>query len=102
MKRKSELAKLVRRVEGRPAKRTHKKEGANFTPAYWRTDPDLAQVVMILTNSPEKKRAIQDSKGVTTQTLNNWCSGRTKRPYNVTLSFVMEGLGYRRKWEKAE
>jgi hypothetical protein len=73
---------------------------ANFVPAYHRTDPDLAQVVMILNNSPEKKRAIQDSKGVTTQTLNNWVSGRTKRPYNVTLTFVMEGLGYRRKWEK--
>lgn len=72
----------------------------NFVPAYHRTDPDLAQVVMILNNSPEKKRAIQDSRGVTTQTLNNWVSGRTKRPYNVTLTFVMEGLGYRRKWEK--
>jgi hypothetical protein len=55
---------------------------------------------MILKNSPEKKRAIEQSRGVTTQCLNNWVSGRTKRPYNVTLSFVMEGLGYRRKWEK--
>ena len=97
MKKKSELEKLVRHVEGRPAKRTPQR---NWTPAYHRTDPDLAQVVMILQNSPEKKKAIEKSKGVTTQTLNNWVSGRTKRPYNVTLSFVMEGLGYRRKWEK--
>lgn len=72
----------------------------NFVPAYWRTDPDLAQVVMILKNSPEKKAAIEGSKGVTRQTMNNWVSGRTKRPYNVTLTFVMEGLGYRRRWEK--
>ena len=76
-----------------------KKQGSNWTPAYHRTDPDLAQVLLLLKNLADKE-SVADRAGVTIQTLNNWISGRVKRPYNVTLSSVMSVLGYRRRWEK--
>ena len=33
-------------------------------------------------------------------TINNWLSGQTRRPQNLTLTWVGYALGYQRKWTK--
>ena len=57
-------------------------------------EPLLHRTVMLINDSGVSNRVIAERCGVTTQTLNNWKSGRTKRPQVPTMRFVLRAIGY--------
>lgn len=69
-------------------------------------DPDLEWIAQIIQESELPSYVISDltakvSKGavrVATQTIDNWCNGKTRRPQNFTISWVALALGYERTW----
>lgn len=71
-------------------------------------DPELEEVCSIIDKSGLSSVEIsskiaqlsKSSASVTPATIDNWLSGKTKRPQNYTLTWVMSALGYERKWRK--
>lgn len=45
-------------------------------------------------------KATAGSYRVSESTIANWLNGKTRRPQNLTLSWVGYALGYRREWTK--
>ena len=62
-------------------------------------DPDLAQVCLLLRNQ-NSLTYVSEKSGVSKTCMRNWMSGKTKRPYNVTITFVMRALGYGKRWTR--
>jgi len=61
-------------------------------------DPVRDEVVALIEESGMSLEAIsRKSGGVSTTTLRRWINGATRRPQNVTLDFVLRGLGYERR-----
>jgi hypothetical protein len=73
--------------------------GRNYTPAVRQQDPDLAQVTLLLRNHLNLKHVAEQS-GVSVTCMRKWMKGETKRPYNVTITFVMRAMGYGKRWSK--
>lgn len=71
-------------------------------------DPELEEVCSIVSKSGLSSAEIsskitqlsKSSASVAPTTIDNWLSGKTKRPQNYTLTWVMSALGYERKWRK--
>ncbi len=65
-------------------------------------DPELSEVIQIILNSGISKSGISQRCGVSTATLNAWLTGKTRRPQNITISFVAKACGFKRKWERTD
>ena len=83
--------------------REHKRPKANRLPSRQEAtvrsvdrDPELDQVLELLLQSPKSWARISEESGVARATIRNWELGRTKRPQNVTIKFVMRAIGYER------
>jgi hypothetical protein len=81
-------------------KKLTNKQRSNYVAAINQQDPDLQQVILLLKNTKQSWLSISNRSGVSKTTLRKWTKGQTRRPFNVTLTFVMEAMGYSRRWEK--
>lgn len=63
-------------------------------------DPVVDEVREAIRKSGMSLKWISDTSGVSPGTLSKWDKGSTKRPQNLTVTFVMNALGYKRAWEK--
>lgn len=59
-------------------------------------DPVLDQVLDCIESSNHSLTWISAKSGVSVTTLINWRSGKTRRPQNVTIDFVLRACGYKR------
>lgn len=59
-------------------------------------DPMLDQVLECMATSNRSLTWIAERSGVSIATLINWRSGKTRRPQNVTIDFVLRACGYKR------
>ena len=57
-------------------------------------DPVIDRVRTMIKDAGVSHDEIERRSGVTTQTLRNWFSGRTKRPLHSTVMAVVRCLGY--------
>lgn len=58
-------------------------------------DPVMQQVTDAVTASGRSLAWISQRSGVSEGTLSNWMNGTTRRPQNLTVTFVMQALGFR-------
>ena len=71
-------------------------------------DPDMTWLCGIIHNSELSVHDISERTAkvtggaakVSNSTISNWLSGKTKRPQNMTLTWVAWALGYEKKWSK--
>lgn len=59
-------------------------------------DPELQNVVAYIERSGKTLKEISTGCGVSTSCMRNWKSGKTRRAFGVTMTFVMTELGYER------
>ena len=82
----------------------HRDRGYRFSTR----DPLLEEICRLITNSgmttfeisQKAKRAAGGACTLTPSTLNNWLSGKTKKPQNFTITWTLYALGYTRKLVK--
>jgi hypothetical protein len=60
-------------------------------------DPIVDAVATVVKDEHLKNEHVHQISGVATATLNNWFSGKTKKPQNTTVSAVTSALGYVRR-----
>lgn len=58
-------------------------------------DPVMQQVTDAITTSGRSLAWISQRSGVSEGTLQNWMNGTTRRPQHLTVTFVMQALGFR-------
>jgi transcriptional regulator with XRE-family HTH domain len=58
-------------------------------------EPLMLQTTILLQREGVNLSEIQRRCGVTTQTMRNWQSQRTRRPSSTTLRYVLKALGYK-------
>lgn len=46
----------------------------------------------------EVNKATAGAYNISPSTINNWLSGKTRRPQNLTMSWVGFAIGYERRW----
>jgi len=63
-------------------------------------DPDLEELLDLLNQGDHVIKEISRRCGVATSTIQAWRSGKTLRPQNATIRFVLTAMGYRRRIEK--
>lgn len=71
-------------------------------------DPKMVQLCTIITQSEMStyeisQKTAEMTRGVykvATSTMDNWLSGKTKRPQNFTMMWVGYALGYEARWVK--
>ena len=63
-------------------------------------DPDLEELLDLLNSGDHVIREISRRCGVAVSTIQNWRTGKTLRPSNTTIRFVLRAMGYRRRIEK--
>lgn len=61
-----------------------------------RRDPVLDEITRAITDSGRSLSWIAERSGVSKNTLYMWESGKTRRPQNLTVEFVLRVLGYER------
>jgi hypothetical protein len=59
-------------------------------------DPAMRQTCLILGKEKDRITFACNKSGVSRATINRWMSGQTRRPYGVTIDFVLKALGYHR------
>lgn len=63
-------------------------------------DPLLIQVINLIEESGYSIAYISEKSGVSGTTIRNWIGGKTMRPQNVTMDFVLRVIGYERRLVK--
>lgn len=58
-------------------------------------DPIIDEIRTIYEDSGASYKWVEGNSGVTSQTLTNWFSGRTKKPQAATINAVLRSLGYK-------
>jgi hypothetical protein len=58
-------------------------------------DPIIDEIRTVYENSGANYRWVHEHSNVSTATLNNWFSGKTKRPQAATANAVLRALGYK-------
>ncbi len=59
-------------------------------------DPAMRRTCLILGREKDRITFAATKSGVARSTIKNWMSGKTRRPYGVTIDFVLDALGYHR------
>lgn len=72
--------------------------------SYRRTirDPDLVETIKAIRASGLTIRGVSYATGISESCLRNWLSGKTKRPQNITITFVLRACGFERKLIKTQ
>lgn len=66
-------------------------------------DPALDEFRRAWKSDPQVKARICRRSGVSASCISSWLAGRTRKPQNITIEFVMRAMGYERpKWQKRE
>lgn len=70
----------------------------SFSMAYKRVnrDPELIETIDAMLNSGMSIAGISNRCGVSESCLRNWLAGKTRRPQNITISFVLRACGFKR------
>jgi len=58
-------------------------------------DPIIDEIRTVYQNSGVNYKWIEDNSGVTSVTIRNWFSGKTKKPQAATINAVLRSLGYK-------
>jgi hypothetical protein len=58
-------------------------------------DPIIDEIRTVYQDSGANYAWVHEHSGVSTNTLNNWFSGVTKRPQAATINAVLRSLGYK-------
>jgi hypothetical protein len=62
-------------------------------------DPVIGQIkTMFLNKEDMKKVELSELSNVSSTTIYNWFSGKTRRPMNATIEATGRALGFQRKW----
>lgn len=61
-------------------------------------DPVMQQVTEAITSCGRSLAWVSARSGVSVGTLQNWMNGSTRRPQNLTVTFVMRALGFEHKF----
>ena len=61
--------------------------------AYYR-DPELDRILSAISDMTPMQ--IERKCGVTSQTIRNWRTGKTRRPQNITTTFALKAAGFKR------
>jgi transcriptional regulator with XRE-family HTH domain len=59
-------------------------------------DPVLEEITRAITDSGRSLAWVAERSGVSRSTIYRWENGRTRRPQNLTVEFVLKVLGYER------
>jgi hypothetical protein len=59
-------------------------------------DPTLDQVLKLMDQGHHSAKYLSEKSGVAATTIYNWRHGKTRRPQNVTMDFVLRAMGYKR------
>lgn len=64
-------------------------------------DPDLDRFRRAWRDEPRITARICRKSGVSNSCISSWLTGKTRKPQNITLEFVMRAMGYERSpWSK--
>ena len=71
----------------------------SYASAYRRTahDPDLGEALHCMEQSGLSVKGVAFRTGISESCLRNWMRGKTKRPQNITISFVLRACGFERR-----
>ena len=58
-------------------------------------DPIIDEIRTVYEKSGVNYKWLEDNSGVTSHTLANWFSGRTKKPQAATINAVLRAMGYK-------
>jgi transcriptional regulator with XRE-family HTH domain len=58
-------------------------------------DPIIDEIRTVYQDSGVNYKWIEDNSGVTSNTLSNWFSGKTRKPQAATINAVLRALGYK-------
>jgi hypothetical protein len=58
-------------------------------------DPIIDEIRTVYQDSGVNYKWIEDNSGVTSQTLSNWFSGKTRKPQAATVNAVLRSMGYK-------
>jgi hypothetical protein len=58
-------------------------------------DPIIDEIRTVYQNSGVNYKWVEDNSGVTSQTIINWFSGKTRKPQAATVNAVLRSLGYK-------
>jgi predicted transcriptional regulator len=58
-------------------------------------DPIIDEIRTVYENSGVNYKWIEDNSGVTSHTIANWFSGKTRKPQAATINAVLRSLGYK-------
>lgn len=63
-------------------------------------DPVIDELRTVIQDEGASFTFIENSSGVSGQTIRNWFDGKTKRPQNASIEAVVRCLGYERRIKK--